>query len=335
MNLFNFSRYMLLFDRTATWEYEFICLNIFEGRHKVIMIDILKNADHPKNCILVLSSNSASVEVLKRFAKRVEPRCVFLLSDERTTHNLAAWPPGLKVFYQYGRKSPPGNMQIPLGYVSGFLSERKIKPIAKRKDIFGFVGQLKIRPERTETLACFIKKFGDAGYVNSSRGQLEENLNLWKIDKLTINPQKMFKLYNNTIFVLVGRGDTSLDCFRIYEAILAGAIPVVVGHKEEQLQDFDYNGDPLPLLFFESNEDAVQGCAKLLKDKPLLQDRQRELMEWWRNKIAKIRKDLGISGGGESFTCFHLTVALVICALLLIFLSRLTNHNAIEHPCLL
>ena len=39
-------------------------------------------------------------------------------------------------------------------------------------------------------------------------------------------------IYSQSIFVFNGRGNVFLDCFRLYEAIIAGAIPVIVGEKE-------------------------------------------------------------------------------------------------------
>ncbi len=36
----------------------------------------------------------------------------------------------------------------------------------------------------------------------------------------------MFEKYKEAKFVLSGRGQLNLDCFRIYEAIIAGALPV-------------------------------------------------------------------------------------------------------------
>jgi hypothetical protein len=36
----------------------------------------------------------------------------------------------------------------------------------------------------------------------------------------------MIKVYNSSKFVVVGRGHSNLDCFRIYESIVGGALPV-------------------------------------------------------------------------------------------------------------
>ncbi len=42
-------------------------------------------------------------------------------------------------------------------------------------------------------------------------------------------PSAIFDIYKHAVFVPNGRGNIVLGCFRLYEASMAGAIPVVVG----------------------------------------------------------------------------------------------------------
>ncbi len=58
----------------------------------------------------------------------------------------------------------------------------------------------------------------------------------------------MFDVYNDSIFIPNGRGNFTLDCFRIYEAILSGCIPVIVGKNEELDTIFYYNNDKPPFI---------------------------------------------------------------------------------------
>ena len=50
--------------------------------------------------------------------------------------------------------------------------------------------------------------------------------------------KNMREIYRNSIFVPNGRGNHSLDCFRLYEASACGAIPVIVGEKDEIIAYF-------------------------------------------------------------------------------------------------
>ena len=56
----------------------------------------------------------------------------------------------------------------------------------------------------------------------------------------TIKPYELFDLYRESLFVPIGRGNISLDCFRIYEAIVAGAIPVMCGTNQEIEMTFNF-----------------------------------------------------------------------------------------------
>jgi hypothetical protein len=88
--------------------------------------------------------------------------------------------------------------------------------------------------------------------------------------------------------VICGRGNCSLDCFRIYEAIVAGAIPVIVGGQDEINRTFYYNNCLPPLLYFSSWEEAVLQCNKLLLEPEVLQKRQDDLLSWWHGQMASI-----------------------------------------------
>ena len=66
-----------------------------------------------------------------------------------------------------------------------------------------------------------------------------------------LQPQEMRDIYQRSKFVLVGRGFCSLDCFRIYEALICGALPVVVGHPYELAQTFEFEGDMPPLVRYQ------------------------------------------------------------------------------------
>jgi hypothetical protein len=57
-----------------------------------------------------------------------------------------------------------------------------------------------------------------------------------------MHKEEMFELYMQSKFVPIGRGQKSLDCFRIYEAIIAGAVPIVVASDVEIKATFSYHG---------------------------------------------------------------------------------------------
>ena len=89
------------------------------------------------------------------------------------------------------------------------------------------------------------------------------------------------KSFAKSIFIPIGRGNKSLDCFRIYEAVVSGSIPVIVGNNQEIERTFHFNGIKPEFLYSDSWENAVLKCEEILKDK----EKQQKIIdlnfEWW------------------------------------------------------
>jgi hypothetical protein len=102
-----------------------------------------------------------------------------------------------------------------------------------------------------------------------------------------ISPSEMKNYYDNSVFVPIGRGILRLDCLRIYEAIIAGAIPVIVGTEEELGNSFTYGGDRLPAIYSPSWEAAVAKVELLTNDQ--IDARRADLTSWWSHQLVKIR----------------------------------------------
>jgi hypothetical protein len=90
---------------------------------------------------------------------------------------------------------------------------------------------------------------------------------------------------------LVGRGRFSLDCFRIYEAILCGAIPVVIGSQHEIDQTFEFEGDPPPLFTAPDAATALGRCRRTSND--VIDAMRISLASWYvrrmRHIISRVR----------------------------------------------
>jgi hypothetical protein len=91
----------------------------------------------------------------------------------------------------------------------------------------------------------------------------------------------MCKIYSESVFVPCGRGNSSLDCYRLYEASMNGAIPVVVGSKEEIESTFKYEENP-PWIFAETWNEAVEKCMST-------EINSQSVIEWWNRRISKIK----------------------------------------------
>ena len=99
----------------------------------------------------------------------------------------------------------------------------------------------------------------------------------------------MRETYRESIFVPNGRGNAKLDCFRLYEASICGAIPILVGSKKEIKETFCKEENP-PWLIFDTWENAQIGCLELLKDMDKLDKISKENINWWKNRVMKLRE---------------------------------------------
>lgn len=180
----------------------------------------------------------------------------------------------------------PNVMQIPLGYMKGMLDEGNVsldsvdvaryslsKRAASREYNWSFVGGVAGHKERHYAIATFStwdKHLQDAG----------------------LSPPQMRGIYNNSKFVLVGRGQVNLDCFRIYEAIIAGAVPVVVGSKWERERTFEFEGDLPPFLFADSYPEALETCRSMADEEV---DKLREAnVKWYIERVLRIRRRIDL-----------------------------------------
>lgn len=181
-----------------------------------------------------------------------------------------------------------GNVfQIPLGYMKGMLHGKysleinRVLP-ADRKYVWSFVGRLKA--DRKELCETFSKYF-PGGFVSTSG---------------KTNPHEMGGIYQQSVFVPNGRGHCSLDCFRLYEASIMGAIPVVVGKEEEIETTFFYNGDKPPFIYSSSWEEAVAMCQSYLQNPASLVEKQACILAWWERQVTNIHTKLRAQIRGSS-----------------------------------
>jgi hypothetical protein len=244
------------------WEDDFIlnCIlpkaNVYYKKTNEIENTIL-SAD-----VFVFSSRVHSVWNIRDVVKRIKPKIIIMLSDE--FHEENNWNYNLLGNYcdlflrQYHHSYynyTPNTIHLPLGYTNGcksFLSEKKYE--------WSFIGEIKT--DRQEMIEI---------YSQSSNHFIGND-----VDK-----EKMCEIYSQSKFVPCGRGNSSLDCFRLYEASMNGAIPVVVGSKKEIETTFKYEENP-PWIFAESWEDAYDLCKTTTID-------SMQVLKWWNQRIEIIQ----------------------------------------------
>jgi hypothetical protein len=293
----------LLYIKNSDWEEDYIIKDLC-GDIKNLEIEYYCKEDFSKlikfqgeKVILTISiNNNHNFEEAKKVVQNLKPLIIVFLSDESGKHNewisLASYTKFFLTHYNhthYNLSNHNNIYQIPLGYVKGMLSGKKstnlkLKKIVERKYKWSFIGTIKT--DRQDMYKSFLKNISN----EQKDVYLSISNNPWKIENLQDSPKDVFEKYSDTIFVPIGRGNTNLDCLRIYETIISGAIPVIVGTASEINNAFNYNGKTFARIQAENWEEASKTCKEFLNKPETLQQIQEVNKIWWSEQIRQIRK---------------------------------------------
>ena len=226
--------------------------------------------------------------------KKLRPFIIFHLSDEFGEdikyYNLYSRYNIKILFHQYNFEKLDykiNNFQIPLGYVSGFLLNKsyincKQTEYNKKYD-FSFIGEIK--NDRKNMLNKFNNNFRN-NFIHTG-------LTNWSNpEKQNVKPDQLFNIYKDSLFVPIGRGNKSLDCFRLYEAIVAGAIPVICGPIEEINITFKFNNEKPYIITADTWDKAILLCKELYSDKDKICNIINSNNKWFQDKIINISKKI-------------------------------------------
>jgi len=241
--------------RFGFWEKDFLLETLFPN------FEVCYNFEEETDVFAFCSRTHSYNEILS-IIKRIKPKIIICLSDEFYLENLSIFNElgnycdlFLRHYHHSTYTYTPNTIHIPLGYTNG------CKVFQEKKELnWSFLGEIK--SDREEMINEF-RRIPNHFVGNS------------------ISRELMCKIYSKSIFVPCGRGNLSLDCFRLYEASMNGAIPIVVGSKKEIDCTFKYEENP-PWIFAETWKEAVEKCLETEIDSS-------KVLDWWNNRIQKIR----------------------------------------------
>ena len=249
---------MKIFLEYGLWEEDFLVNQIFPKSEITYSID--KNLD-----VLIFCSRTHSYNEILSIVEKTNPKIIVCLSDEFIDEDLSHFnllgnycDLFLRQYHHPQYNYTPNTIHIPLGYTNNC----KIFTESKQLN-WSFLGEIKT--DRQEMINEF------------------RNIPKHFIGK-SISKELMCKIYSKSIFVPGGRGNSSLDCFRLYESSMNGAIPVIVGSKEEIECTFMYEENP-PWIFAETWGNAVKKCQSMLE----CSVENNLVLDWWNNRIEKIK----------------------------------------------
>ena len=184
-------------------------------------LDIVSSLEPSQPALVILSDsigkNPAGVRRLLGEAAGRVPVGLIHLSDEFLASPIDFYDQATWVFRHYYRSAAAAMNHVlhtPLGYKSGFQTGLVRKRIQDRKTSWFFAGEIKGR--RNEMLAAANRLPGGAAVLTQT----------WN-DPQGLSTAEYASALADTVFALCPRGNDSVDCFRVYEALEAGAIPIV------------------------------------------------------------------------------------------------------------
>jgi hypothetical protein len=255
---------MIIFEQGA-WETDYILSDLLPKQEVTFVpSQYIEQVNIPCD-VFVFSSRTHNFWNIREVVKRIKPKAIMMLSDEFYQENLYNYNMlgnycdlFLRNYHHQFYNYTDNTIVFPLGYTNDCK-----KFISNKKYDWSFVGAIK--SDREEMLNTFSQLSNH--YVNTN-----------------LPKEEMCEIYSQSIFVPCGRGNSSLDCFRLYEASMNGAIPVVVGSKEEIECTFKYEENP-PWVFAETWNEAFEKCTTLLEtgvDNKLI-------LNWWNGRIQRVR----------------------------------------------
>jgi hypothetical protein len=203
----------------GTWEYDWLSyllssfelVHIVDGQHSVF----------EKGALVVTTGEPRggvhTWEYFKGFGERSYEVGAIHLSDEHGTAPIDFYDYVAFVYRNYMRADALAHEcchYFPLGYKTGFTRGLSPKPVEERTLTWSFAGQLK------STRFAMIEQ---AKLIPN--GEFFETRYFGDPDALPVNAYAA--MLADTVFALCPKGFASLDCFRLYEALEAGAIPIV------------------------------------------------------------------------------------------------------------
>lgn len=253
----------------GAWETDFLLKEILP-QGNVIEVETKDLENYNQLCdAIAFSSRVHSFWNIRDLCLKIKPKIIIQLSDEFYQEN--KWEYNLlgnycDLFlrnYHHSYYNYTDNTEvIPLGYTNSCIQLQSEKLYD-----WSFIGELK--NDRVEMLNIFSQLSNH--YVNNHMSKPD-----------------MCKIYSQSIFVPCGRGNSSLECFRLYEASMNGAIPIIVGEESEIKCTFKYKQNP-PWIFASTWNEALEKCVYLLNNKNQLSIQQENLSNWWYNRINYIK----------------------------------------------
>jgi hypothetical protein len=239
----------------------------------------------PSSIVCASCPNQTSAADLVAYLERLpRPRVLYHMSDEYVEVGRDVYRHCDLVIRNgsadFGLLDDPNIIQVPLGYGSGFGNPDGGYPASSQRPCsFVFMGTMK---NDREEMAAALKTLGGPHFIRRAAG-FEGSTT--QFDKASI------MLYKNAVFVPNPKGNWNPECFRLYDALEWGCIPLIRDYSDSDYhRNYHYKlfGDH-PIPTFASWPEATAFAKVMLADKAELDRLQAAIGTWWQAHKAGLR----------------------------------------------
>lgn len=184
---------------------------------------------------------------------------------------------------------PEAIYMLPLGYPSSLFPGLPCKPASERQFLWSFTGQLakSSRPDMARELAHV-----EPHLLFSSDD--EKSVPMWRRTdggtRRLYSPEENSRILADTVFAPCPMGNSNLECFRIYEALELGCIPLLESRLTLDYFRSKYGEHPMPT--FRSWSKARRFLEDMIRKPEEIDQLQSACIAWWADCKTRSREGL-------------------------------------------
>jgi hypothetical protein len=242
--------------------------HVFDGNHSIVM----------DNCILFDKFiHRRPAHYYEQFRER-QNVFLFHLSDEQYHGGYEVYGNFNGVFRNYWSSVFDSSIKtLPLGYSNGVSRGSSGKPASSRKYTWSFAGETR-RASRPEMVSALRRTGVNLCHSTDERGAKPLPVNAYR------------SVMEDTTFAPSPMGRINLECFRLYEALECGCIPIV--EKRSSLDYFTSLLGPNPLISVKSWSEVPEIINRLSASADQLDVMQSDVYSWWQSKKETLKGEV-------------------------------------------
>lgn len=275
-------KFVAIWQSKDPHEYEWICEifgdlireHVFDGRHEYVCDNAL---------LIDAFILTTPMSYYQKFAGR-DSFLIHLL-DENYDGGYERYRPFSAVFRKHWASAFASNRvhRLPLGYSNGFAAPDHITPASERSYLWSFVGAA----NKSSRPGIFPAMGRLSPYKICISDDFVAPSNL-KVERGRVPPPQVARLLQDSAFAPSPMGNVNIECYRTYEALEAGAIPLVERRWTLDYYKELFGDNPLPA--FRSWRKAAAFVDDIGRRPAQLDELQATCVDWW-NKAKQTYRD--------------------------------------------